>query len=89
MKRAGVFRVAPMTDETTLSLLQRTAARYSIDAGTLLGHWQWRGRRPRHSGGALRADAEVLLDAPGRELLAGLCGVGQEVLARALPSWER
>jgi hypothetical protein len=32
-------------------------------------------------------DAEVLLDAGGRGVLAGLCGVGLEVLARALPSW--
>ncbi|MET9181874.1 DNA-binding protein [Kitasatospora aureofaciens] len=53
----------------------------------MLTHWQWRGRRPRHESGALRADAEVLLDAAGRRVLAGLCGVGEEVLGRALPAW--
>jgi hypothetical protein len=29
----------------------------------------------------------VLLNAAGRQLLAGLCGVEEDVLARALPSW--
>ncbi|TVZ76903.1 hypothetical protein [Streptomyces sp. BK340] len=39
---------------------------------------RWRGAR---------ADAEVLLNAAGRQLLTGLCGVEEDVLARALPSW--
>ncbi|GGV90673.1 hypothetical protein [Streptomyces massasporeus] len=30
----------------------------------------------------------MLLNAAGRQLLAGLCGVEEDVLARALPSWE-
>ncbi|WP_406164036.1 hypothetical protein OG806_49150 [Streptomyces sp. NBC_00882] len=37
--------------------------------------------------GGARADAEVLLNAAGRQLLAALCGVTEDVLARALPSW--
>jgi hypothetical protein len=78
-----------MGGETTWSLLQRTAAAYGVQADALLGHWQWRNQRPRHSSGAARADAEVLLDAAGRQVVSALCGVGQEVLARALPSWGR
>ncbi|MES9512135.1 DNA-binding protein [Streptomyces sp. NPDC000609] len=31
----------------------------------------------------------MVLNAAGREVLARLCGVGQEVLGRALPSWGR
>lgn len=41
----------------------------------------------RAEGGGARADAEVLLNAAGRQLLAGICGVEEDVLARALPSW--
>lgn len=87
--RAGVLRVAPMAGETTWSLLQRTAAAYGVQADALLGHWQWRNHRPRHSAGTQRADAEVLLDAAGRQVLSVLCGVRQEVLVRVLPSWAR
>jgi hypothetical protein len=87
--RTGIFRVVPLTGETTWSLMQRTAAGYGMDAEGLLGHWQWRNHRPRHSCGGVRADAEALLDATGREVLTGLCGTAHEVLARALPSWSR
>ncbi|MFF1659168.1 hypothetical protein [Streptomyces sp. NPDC058255] len=31
----------------------------------------------------------MLLNAAGRQFLAGLCGVKEDVLARALPSWEQ
>ncbi len=89
LRVAGVFGIPPFAGETTWSLICRIAAGYGLDAKALLTCWQWRNHRPRHDGGALRADAEVLLDAPGREVLAGLCGVGEEVLARALPSWGR
>ncbi|MEV7189701.1 hypothetical protein [Kitasatospora sp. NPDC093102] len=58
-----------------------------MDDADLLTTWQWHGHRPRHDNGAPRADAEVLLDAAGRQVLAGLYGVGEEVLGRALPSW--
>lgn len=49
--------------------------------------WQWRNYPPGHDEGGARADAEVLLNAAGRQLLAGLCGVEEDVLARALPPW--
>ncbi|MFJ9847592.1 DNA-binding protein [Kitasatospora sp. NPDC101155] len=54
----------------------------------MLTFWQWQGQRPRHESGAVRADAEVLLDAGGRRVLARLCGVPEEVLGRALPAWR-
>ncbi|WP_406292069.1 DNA-binding protein [Embleya sp. NBC_00896] len=60
-----------------------------MDADALAGHWGWLNHRPRHRGGGLRADAEVVLDAAGRRVLVELCGVGEEVLGRALPSWGR
>ncbi|MEU9547154.1 hypothetical protein AB0E09_53600, partial [Streptomyces mirabilis] len=46
-----------------------------------------RGTSPGHDGGGARADAEVLLNAAGRQLLTSLCGVEEDVLARALASW--
>ncbi|MFF0415320.1 DNA-binding protein [Kitasatospora sp. NPDC004745] len=82
-----VFRVSPIDGETTFSLVGRVAARYGLDDTALLTHWQWRGHRLRHESGALRADAEVLLDAAGRRVLAGLCGVDEDVLGQALPAW--
>ncbi|MCC9312320.1 DNA-binding protein [Kitasatospora sp. RB6PN24] len=84
-----VFRVSPIARETTFSLVGRVAARYGLDDTAVLTQWQWRGHRPRHEGGALRADAEMLLDAAGRRMLAGLCGVGEQELGRALPAWGR
>lgn len=58
-----------------------------MEAKALRSYWQWRNYPPGHDGGGARADAEVLLNAAGRQLLAGLCGVEEDVLARALPSW--
>ncbi|MET7695124.1 TniQ family protein [Streptomyces sp. NPDC005483] len=84
---AGVFRLPPVSGETTASLVCRLAARYGLEAKTLRSNWQWRNSPPRHESGDARADAEVLLNAAGRRLLALLCGVEQDVLARALPSW--
>jgi hypothetical protein len=83
----GVFRTAPVTGETTSSLICRIAGRYGMEARALRSYWQWRNYPPGHDGGGARADAEVLLNAAGRHLLAGLCGVEEDVLARALPSW--
>ena len=60
-----------------------------MEAKVLRSCWQWRNYPPGHDGGGARADAEVLLNAPGRQLLAGLCGVEEDVLARALPSWRQ
>jgi hypothetical protein len=85
----GVFRIAPLPGELTSCLIDRVAARYGMPAQALRAGWQWRSSRPRHDHGGVRADAEVLLNAEGRRLLAELCGTGQDVLARALPSWAR
>lgn len=78
-----------MPRETTSSLIYRIASRYGLKAKALRSCWRWRNHRPKHEGGTCRADAEVLLNAAGRQLLAGLCGVEEGVLARALPSWGR
>ncbi|MFI9630873.1 DNA-binding protein [Streptomyces sp. NPDC052042] len=58
-----------------------------MEANVLRLCWKWRNYQPGHDGGGARADAEVLLNAAGRQLLASLCGVTEDVLARALPSW--
>ncbi|GAA2829046.1 hypothetical protein GCM10010441_61900 [Kitasatospora paracochleata] len=79
--------MSPLAGETFPSLLGRVAARYGVDMAALLTAWQWQGQRPRHESGAARADAEVLLDAGGRLVLAELCGVPEGVLARAMPAW--
>ncbi|MEU7234907.1 DNA-binding protein [Streptomyces chrestomyceticus] len=79
----------PLAGETTASLIARVAAGYGLENRALLSAWRWLNHRPRHDSGTLRADAEVLLDAPGRRVLAGMCGAEQEVLGRALPSWGR
>lgn len=83
----GLLRTAPLQGETTSSLICRIAGRYGMEAKALRSYWQWRNYPPGHDGGGARADAEVLLNAAGRQLLAGLCGVEEHVLARALPSW--
>ncbi|MFG2638085.1 DNA-binding protein [Streptomyces sp. NPDC048362] len=83
----GLLRTAPLQGETTSSLISRIAGRYGMEAKVLRSCWQWRNYPPGHDGGGARADAEVLLNAPGRRFLAGLCGVTEDVLARALPSW--
>ncbi|MFC9916033.1 DNA-binding protein [Streptomyces sp. NPDC127197] len=88
-RRGGVFRVAPLSGETTSSLLCRLAAGYGLQTKALRSCWQWRNYPPAHEGGGARADAEVLLNTAGQEVLTELCGVGQDVLARALPSWGR
>ncbi|WP_331721218.1 hypothetical protein [Streptomyces sp. NBC_00212] len=85
----GLLRTAPLPRETTSSLICRIASRYGMEAKVLRSCWQWRNYPPGHDGGGTRADAEVLLNAPGRQLLAGLCGVEEDVLARALPSWRQ
>ncbi|MGW6738972.1 DNA-binding protein [Streptomyces sp. NPDC055013] len=83
----GLLRTAPLQGETTSSLICRIASRYGMEAKVLRSYWQWRNYPPGHDGGGARADAEVLLNTAGQEVLAELCGVGQDVLARALPSW--
>ncbi|MEU2856630.1 DNA-binding protein [Streptomyces syringium] len=83
----GLLRTAPLQGETTSSLICRVASRYGMEAKALRSCWQWRNYQPGHDGGGARADAEVLLNTAGRQLLACLCGVKEDVLARALPSW--
>ncbi|MET7304139.1 DNA-binding protein [Embleya sp. NPDC005575] len=78
-----------MSGETTWSFVSRVAGCYGLDADALAGRWRWVNHRPRHGSGARRADAETVLDTAGRQVLAQLCGVEEEVLARALPSWGR
>ncbi|MFE4823989.1 DNA-binding protein [Streptomyces sp. NPDC056704] len=85
----GLLRTAPLQGETTSSLICRIASRYGLEAKVLRSCWQWRNYQPGHDSGGARADAEVLLNAAGRQLMAGLCGVKEDVLARALPSWEQ
>ncbi|WP_413755111.1 hypothetical protein [Streptomyces sp. MMBL 11-3] len=58
-----------------------------MEAKVLRACWKWRNYPPGHEGGGARADAEVLLNTAGRGLLAIMCGVEEDVLARALPSW--
>jgi hypothetical protein len=83
----GLLRTAPLQGETTSSLIYRIASRYGLEAKALRSCWHWRNYQPGHDGGGARADAEVLLNAAGRQRLAGLCGVKEAVLVRALPSW--
>ncbi|GAA2485128.1 DNA-binding protein [Streptomyces longisporus] len=82
-----LLRTVPLPGETTSSLICRIASRYGMEAKVLRSCWQWRNYPPGHDGGGARADAEVLLNAAGRQLLASLCGVEEDVLARSLPSW--
>ncbi|WP_229758431.1 hypothetical protein [Peterkaempfera bronchialis] len=84
----GPRRTAPLRRETTSSLICHIASHYGMEAKVLRACWKWRNYPPGHEGGGTRADAEVLLNAAGRQLLAGICGVEEDVLARALPSWE-
>ncbi|MFE7466204.1 DNA-binding protein [Streptomyces sp. NPDC057499] len=85
----GLLRTAPLRGETTSSLMCRIASRYGLEATALRSCWHWHNQQPKHESGTCRADAEVLLNTAGRQRLAGLCGVEEDVLARALPSWAR
>ncbi len=86
----GVLRVAPFAGETTWSLLRRVAARYAVDAGDLRPLWVWRNQAPRSPGTAgIRADAEILLNRAGQDVLARLCRVDPLSLERALPPWAQ
>ncbi|MFH8534780.1 hypothetical protein ACH4GE_41170 [Streptomyces tendae] len=87
MTHHPLLRTAPLPRETTSSLICRIAGGYGMEAKALRSYWQWRNYPPGHDGGGARADAEVLLNTPGQQLLASLCGVEEDVLARALPSW--
>lgn len=85
--RPAVLRVAPVAGETTWSYLSRLACRYGMEPAALLSWWTWAGSRQRDEAGA-RDDAEMLLNPAGRQLLAHLGGVGEDLLARALPAFR-
>ncbi|MFC9285044.1 DNA-binding protein, partial [Streptomyces collinus] len=87
IRNPGLLRTAPLRRETTASLIYRVARRHGMEAKVLRACWKWRNYPLRHEGGGARADAEVLLSAAGRQLLIGMSGVEEAVLARALPSW--
>ncbi|MFI1360950.1 hypothetical protein ACH4TV_46410 [Streptomyces sp. NPDC020898] len=87
--RPRLLRTAPLQGETTSPLICRIASRYGMEAKVLQSCWRWRNYPPGHDGGGARADAEVLLNAAGRQLLAGLCGVTEDVLARGTGRMQR
>ncbi|WP_404200201.1 hypothetical protein [Streptomyces tauricus] len=60
-----------------------------MEAKALRSVWRWRNYPPQHESGGARADTEALLNTAGRQVLAGMCGAKENVLARALPSWEQ
>ncbi|WP_371572402.1 hypothetical protein [Streptomyces sp. NBC_01314] len=80
---AGVVRTVPLAGE----LISRVADRYGLAAAGVLRLWTCRNSPARHEGGGVRADAEVVLNEAGRDVLAELCGVEPAVLARALPAF--
>ncbi|MFJ4526503.1 DNA-binding protein [Streptomyces sp. NPDC088810] len=84
---AGALRTVPLAGETTASLINRTAARYGLPVAGVLQQWTCRNSPARLDGGGVRADAEIVLNAAGRDVLADLCGVEPAVLARALPAF--
>ncbi|RCH59724.1 DNA-binding protein [Streptomyces sp. SDr-06] len=87
MLHTSILRVAPLTGETTWSFLCRVAASYGMAPGALLPWWEQTNGCPRHAGGEPRADAEVLLNRAGQQMLARLSGADGGSLARALPTW--
>ena len=88
MNQTGALRVAPLPAETTWSLLGRVAARYGMTTTDLRTSWEWRNNPPRSPGtGGVRADAEVLLDPAGQDLLAAMSRTDAATLHRALPTW--
>jgi hypothetical protein len=59
-----------------------------MERGEVLAQWSLTGSPARHpEGGGVRADAEVVLNGAGRQVLAQLLGVESRVLARALPAY--
>jgi hypothetical protein len=82
-----VLRTVPLAGELTASLISRVAARYGLPTAGVLRLWTCRNSPARHDGGGVRADAEVVLNGAGRQVLAELCRVEPKVLARALPAF--
>ncbi|MDT0347780.1 hypothetical protein [Streptomyces litchfieldiae] len=82
----AALRVSPLRGETAWSYVQRIAARQGMDPGALLGWWTWRNHRPYAEGGGVRADAEIVFNPAGQQVLAEVGGAAAASLARALPS---
>lgn len=80
------MRTVPLAGELTASLINRVAARYGLPAAGVMRLWTCRNSPTRHDGGRVRAHAQAVLNDAGRRVLAELCGVEPEVLARALPA---
>ncbi|MFJ3307145.1 TniQ family protein [Streptomyces sp. NPDC086549] len=79
---ARALRTVPLAGETTASLIHRIAARYGLTLRDVLHLWTCRNSPARHDdGGGVRADAELVLNPAGRQVLAELCRVAPEVLA--------
>ncbi|MEU6846304.1 hypothetical protein ABZ930_30960 [Streptomyces sp. NPDC046716] len=76
----------PLAGELTTSLIGRAAARFGLPVSGVLRLWTRRGTPARKDGGGVRGDAELVLNAAGRDVLAGLCAVEPAVLACALPA---
>lgn len=57
-----LLRIAPVSGETTWSLLRRVAAAYGMHPEQVLGHFAVTGSRPRHEGGTVRSDGELVLN---------------------------
>jgi hypothetical protein len=76
----------PLTGELTSSLINRIADRYGLTAAGVLRQWTCRNSPARLDGGGARADAEIVLNEAGRAVLAELCGVEPQALARFLPA---
>lgn len=84
---AGALRTVPLAGELTSSLISRAADRYGLPAAGVLRLWTCRNSPARNDGGGVRADAEIVLNEPGRAVLAELCGVEPAVLAHTLPAF--
>ncbi|MFF0277838.1 Helicase associated domain protein [Streptomyces sp. NPDC004330] len=82
----GVVRLAPLAGETTLSFVNRLAARYEVTVTGLLSAVTGPGVRGVWGKSCLVG--EVFLAPAVRRRLASLCQVPEPHLSRALPSWE-
>lgn len=83
---AGVVRLAPLAGETTMSFVNRLAARYNVTVTGLLSAMAGPGVRGVWGRGCLVG--EVFLASAVRHQLASLCQVSESHLSRALPSWD-
>lgn len=86
------LRVAPVQFETTISYIQRLAARHHLSAAQLLSALGI--PRPLAHDACTRPHgprtaSELYLNAAARHRIAAFCGIHEEHLAHALPTWTR